>query len=313
MAARMNLVHVSKIFSVQRSETSTADLVEHQGLDPWVQWVGVHCGKPTTDMASAALVPLALKTFHKFGTAWPNRGYTWGAWGAMNAPLGDPSGCKFFMPDPWSFDKKATRPDFSLIFLNHIAHLQHQFWAIGDEQHPEMSLGLKMIDAMFAVLLGARSEGEALIVMNGLKQENIARRGFHVCRQINPDATLRAIGVEHGRVEQCMTHDAHVLFHTISSADAAQARLERCQLSGGHAAFFVERESPLQVFYQLAFEHRVAPSIELLCDDCTLRFDDLFQLILLTALGRMCHREMCSTMGSPCPSNSPITRCSTIY
>lgn len=115
--------------------------------------------------------------------------------------------------------------------------------------------------------------------MNGLKQENIAKRGFHVYRQINPDATLRAIGVEHRRVEQCMTHDAHVLFHTISSADAAQARLERCQLSDGHAAFFVERESPLQVFYQLAFEHRVAPSTELLCDDCTLRFYDLFQLI----------------------------------
>ena len=53
-----------------------------------------------------------------------------------------------------------------------------------------MSLGLKMIDAMFAVLLGARSEGEALIVMNGLKLENVARRGFHVYRQINPDATL---------------------------------------------------------------------------------------------------------------------------
>jgi hypothetical protein len=45
-----------------------------------------------------------------------------------------------------------------------------------------------MIDAMFAVLLGARSEGEALIVMNGLKRQNIARRPFHVYRQINPDA-----------------------------------------------------------------------------------------------------------------------------
>jgi hypothetical protein len=365
MAERMDLVHVSKIFSMQRAETSTADLVEHQGLDPWVQWVGVHCGKPTTEHGVRRLGATRTQNFPQIWHLVAQRGYTWGVWGAMNAPLGDPFGCKFFMPDPWSFDEEAyparlndllalpryaatnylemdrkeallsalrlirffappshwplltdfaartvralastspsvhtfstlfdylsvlyfsrlrrtSHPDFSLIFLNHIAHLQHQFWAVGDEQHPEMSLGLRMIDAMFGVLLGGRAAGEALIVMNGLKQENVARRGYHVYRQIHPDATLRAIGVEQGRVEQCMTHDAHVLFDTVDHADAAQARLERCELSDGHAAFFVERESPLQVFYQLAFEHQVAPSTELLCDDRTLRFYDLFQLI----------------------------------
>jgi hypothetical protein len=31
----------------------------------------------------------------------------------MNAPLGDPSGCKFFMPDPWSFDEKAYPADLN--------------------------------------------------------------------------------------------------------------------------------------------------------------------------------------------------------
>jgi hypothetical protein len=175
--------------------------------------------------------------------------------------------------------RRISHPDFSLIFLNQIAHLQHQFWAAGEEQHPEMLLGLRLIDAMFEILLGGREEGEALVVMNGLKQENVARKGFHVYRQINPDAILEAIGVQHGRVEQCMTHDAHILFKTVADADAAQARLERCRLSDDHAAFFVERESPLRVFYQLAFEHQVAPSTELLCGDHALRFYDLFQLI----------------------------------
>jgi hypothetical protein len=175
--------------------------------------------------------------------------------------------------------RRKSYPDFSLIFLNHIAHLQHQFWAVADEQHPEMALGLRMNDAMLGLLLGGRLEGEALVVMNGLKQENVARRGFNVYRQINPEATLTAIGVEYGRVEQCMTNDAHILFTTVHDADTAQARLERCRLSDGHAAFFVERESPLQVFYQTAFEHEVAPSTELICYDRVLDFYDLFQLI----------------------------------
>jgi hypothetical protein len=42
MAERMSLVHVRKTLSMRRAESSTSDLVEHQRLDPWVQWVGVH-------------------------------------------------------------------------------------------------------------------------------------------------------------------------------------------------------------------------------------------------------------------------------
>jgi hypothetical protein len=365
MAEQLKLLNTAKIFSMCKAETSTADLVEHQGLDPWVQWVGVHCGKPTTEHGIRRLGATRTQTLRQIWHLLAQHGYTWGVWGAMNAPLGNPLGCKFFMPDPWSFDEAAfphrlddllalpryvatnyleidrkkvmakglrllcffappshwplvadfaaemaralaatgpsvhafstlldylsvlyflrlrrkTRPDFSLIFLNHIAHLQHQFWVDGDEQHPEMALGLRLNDAMLGLLLAARSAGEALVVMNGLKQENVAKRGSHVYRQIDPRATLKAIGIEHGRVEQCMTNDAHILFRNMRDADNAQTRLERCRLSDGHRAFFVERESPVEVFYQLAFEHEVAGSTRLLCGDRALRFYDVFQLI----------------------------------
>jgi hypothetical protein len=365
MAERMNLAYIRKILSMKRAETSTVDLVEHQGLDPWVQWVGVHSGKPTTEHGVRRLGATRTQDFPQIWHKMAQRGFTWGVWGAMNAPLGNPFGCKFFMPDPWSFDEQAhpsplnhllalpryvatnylemdrkkallsalrlvrffappshwpliadfatatarafasirptvhtfftlfdylsvlcfvrlrqrSQPDFSLIFLNHIAHLQHQFWATGDNQHPEMALGLRMNDAMFNLLLAGRSAGDALIVMNGLRQEYVGQKGFHVYRQINPEATLESIGVNGGRVEQCMTHDAHILFGSVSDADEAQARLERCRLSDEHAAFFVERETPLQLFYQLAFEHKVKPATQLLCGDRAVRFYDIFQLI----------------------------------
>jgi hypothetical protein len=365
MAKQLNLLNVAKIFSMFKAETNTADLVEHQGLDPWVQWVGVHCGKPTTEHGIRRLGATRTQTSHQIWHLLAQHGYTWGVWGAMNAPLGNPLGCKFFMPDPWSFDEAAfphrlddflalpryvatnylemerkilmakglrllrffappshwplvagfaaemaralvatgpsvhafstlldylsvlyflrlrrkTRPDFSLIFLNHIAHLQHQFWTDGDEQHPGMMLGLRLNDAMLGLLLAARSAGEALVVMNGLRQKNVAKRGSHVYRQIDPRAILTAIGIERGRVEQCMTNDAHILFENMRDTDNAQMRLERCRLSDGHKAFFVERESPVEVFYQLAFEHEVASSTRLLCGDRTLRFYDVFQLI----------------------------------
>ena len=68
----MELVHVSRILSMQRAETSTADLAEHQGARSVGSVGRVHRVSRQLNMASAALVPLALKVFHKFGISWPN-------------------------------------------------------------------------------------------------------------------------------------------------------------------------------------------------------------------------------------------------
>jgi len=134
-------------------------------------------------------------------------------------------------------------PDFSVIFLNHIAHLQHQFWHRGDKPHPEMRLGLMLADAMMEILLRERATDEAFILMNALKQKNVSGDGFHVYRQKNPQDAIYAIGIRRGRVEQCMTHDATILFTNKADADKALELLQSCFLSDGHKAFFVERQA----------------------------------------------------------------------
>ena len=65
MAEQLKLLNTAKIFSMCKAETSTADLVEHQGLDPWVQWVGVHCGKPTTERGIRRLGATRTQTFRQ--------------------------------------------------------------------------------------------------------------------------------------------------------------------------------------------------------------------------------------------------------
>ncbi len=147
--------------------------------------------------------------------------------------------------------------NLSIIFLNHIADLQHQFWTPGTEPHPEMKLGLQLSDAMMGLLLADRKPGEGFLLMNGLKQENVAGKGFYVYRQRNPQSAIEQMGIKGGRVEQCMTHDANILFTNSDDADRAFAILDRCMLSDGHKAFYVERSDPLSVFYQLAFDTRL--------------------------------------------------------
>ena len=364
-SARMPLPNLMKIIGMRHAQTTTRDEVEHQGLDPWVQWVGVHTGRPTSEHGIRRLGVTSAQAHPQIWQVVGERGFKWGVWGAMNAPMGSARGCQFFMPDPWSYEEKAypdylndllalpryaatnyleinrkhafaaalklarfflppdrwllaakaagrlakacaaaganvhtfttlfdyisvlyftqlrrkNAPDFSLIFLNHIAHLQHQFWVEGDELDPNMALGLRLADEMMGLLLQSRTEGEGLIVVNGMRQLKVAGKGFHVYRQRNPQRAIEGLGVIGGRAEQCMTHDAHIIFDEDAAAERAEEILRSCKLSDGHDAFFVERESARHIFYQLAFDHQVSDDAFITGARGRLRFGDLFELI----------------------------------
>lgn len=361
---RLNLANIRTLLTLNHGETTTEDKVEHQGLDPWVQWVNVHCGRPSSTHNVKRLGETAGQRLPQIWTALGETGHTWGVWGAMNAPRQDAPGCQFFFPDPWSFEEDAypaslnhllslprymsknylapdalavigkalrfaarllapdmmrtfvqfaqpmlaqaararlsihaltvlldylsvlvfvdlrrkTKPDFSLIFLNNIAHLQHQFWHAGDAIHHEMEFGLRLTDTMLGCLMADLAEDESLIVMNGLKQKNVEGRGICVYRQKQPQAMIDQLGVVGGHVEQCMTNDAHILFHDSAAADDAEERLRQCTLSDGAHAFYVERLSPTRVFYQTEFEHEVANDASLVRGDTRIPFSDLFEL-----------------------------------
>lgn len=363
-AAEMPLPNLRRLLALSRAETSTEDAVEHQGLDPWVQWVGVHTGQPTSEHGVRRLGLTAGQTDRQIWQDLGRRGHRWGVWGAMNAPRGTAPGCGFFMPDPWSFEERAfpeplndllalprysatnyleidrkaalaavlrlvryflpptrwatvmrtigaltrslgqpgpnvhtfstlfdyvsvlvfgelrrrQRPDFSLIFLNHIAHLQHQFWGRGPLD-ANMRFGLRMSDVMIGQLLDDRQPGEAILVANGMRQKNVAGEGYHVYRQTQPQRAIDRLGVIGGRVEQCMTHDAHILFAEPGNADAAMRILASCTLPDGEPVFYVERVNPTKIFYQLDFDHEVPAGTVVRGPSGTLPFNQLFELV----------------------------------
>ena len=76
-----------------------------------------------------------------------------------------------------------------------------------------------------------------------------------------------------------MTHDATIIFGDKADADRAVELLDRCSLSDGHKTFFVERQAPDRVFYQLAFEHKVDPETTIVCGNYSQPFFDVFQSV----------------------------------
>lgn len=174
--------------------------------------------------------------------------------------------------------RRTTRPHFTLIFLNNIAHLQHQFWRRGDTIHPEMEIGLRLTDRMLGLLLDDLAPNEAMIVMNGLKQKNVEGEGFCVYRQKNPQRMMGQFGLP-GVVEQCMTHDAHVLCSSKEDADRVESVLQSCRLSSAaRPAFYVERVADLAVFYQIDFDHEIAPDEAFLVGNQKLPASELIEL-----------------------------------
>jgi hypothetical protein len=364
-AAEMNLPNLKRLLALEHAQTTTEDEVEHQGLDPWVQWVGVHTGQPTSEHNIRRLGLTTVQTDRQIWQELGRRGHRWGVWGVMNGPRGEAPGCDFFMPDPWSFEERAypealndllalprysatnyleidrkaalaaalrlvryflpptrwptamrtvtklvrslgdaganvhtfstlfdyvsvlvfselrgrQRPDFSLIFLNHVAHLQHQFWNREGPLDPNMRFGLRIADEVVGMLLDSRQPGEAILFANGMRQRNVVGEGFYVYRQTHPQRAIDGLGVVGGRVEQCMTHDAHILFDDAANADRAMQILAACKLPDGAGVFYVERVHPTKLFYQLAFDNEVSGDTMIQGPAGAVRFGELFELI----------------------------------
>jgi hypothetical protein len=177
--------------------------------------------------------------------------------------------------------RRQDAPQFSLVFLNSIAHLQHHHWRDSPRLGNELRHGLQAIDRVLGMLFESRGEAEALIVMNALTQKNVSKDGPLVgYRQINPVRFLKAIGLEHARVEQLMTNDAHVFFETRAERDQAVGVLEQVQING-KPLFQAEPDPDLahKLFYQIVFWDELARDVCLSINDRRIFFFEHFDIL----------------------------------
>ena len=363
------LRNISKIIELPRAITTTDDLIEHRGLDPWVQWVSVHTGMTLSEHGVMRLGDASFKLQHpQLWERLSDMGVTTGIWGAMNATRGNSPTCKFFLPDPWTFgesaypdqlndllalpryysknylnvskrsflalslrilkfvlgsgaliniakqipfmvkgllrnglnnailfilfdlisttlflvQKKKSKPQFSLIFLNSIAHIQHHSWHITNPMSADLKFALQSIDRIAGSLLGSLSENEALIVMNGLTQRNVTAEPLKIMyRQIDPAGFMKSAGLAFERVEQLMTFDGHVFFHTQADRDLAATVLQVVRIEGKPLFQVVpDEKNPLQLFYQVDFWEPLEADVTILINGKHLQFFNEFQAVV---------------------------------
>ncbi len=366
-AKELNLKNILYFFNLNHSETYTNEKKEHQGLDPWVQWVSIHTGKP---FSQHKVKRLGQTSSQKEEQIWERifkvSSLKWGVWGAMNAPLGDKEGIGFFLPDPWSFEEKAYpdslnnflsfpkymsknylstnkiqliisgfktlsfmlansgrgikrkifsklfkafylsginvhslntildyinclyfiefkekyKTQFSIIFLNHIAHLQHHFWNKDQEISNQMKFGLFICDEILGELKNNICSKESIILLNGLKQKNVSKKGFFVYRQKEPINFIKIICPIACQVQQNMTNDATLIFKNSRDTLTAQKFLKEIKLKYKKCnLLFVERIEENKLFIQIEIEEKIGKNEKIILRRNIINFYDHIELV----------------------------------
>jgi hypothetical protein len=368
-AEKLDLPHLKRLCSLAQTSIWTEDTYESDFLEPWVQWVSVHTGVPSSVHKIKHLGDVPRLESKQIWELLSERGITSGVWGAMNASRRNANLCRFFLPDPWTASedafpdelnslldpvrylsknylnrsswtllkkvgkllkllfakglgptllketiklpfrlfryrfkhfvfisladylytclfliyRKQENPDFSLLFLNSIAHLQHHHWH-GQEltQNEPLTYGFKVLDKILKLLFDSLGENETFVVANALSQKNTNdEKPWILYRQMDQTSFLKTVGIRFERVESHMTHDAHIYFATEQDAQQAKKSLEGARIEG-QPLFLVESysEQPNKLFYRICFTDEVVPDVKFTIHGKDYRFFDSFKPIV---------------------------------
>ena len=101
------LKHVEEVLNWKHARTWTSDEYETGFLEPWVQWVSVHTGVPSSEHGVKNLGDVPNLAEDQIWERWSRRGLSSIVWGVMNGNRRNAENCRIFIPDPWTFSESA--------------------------------------------------------------------------------------------------------------------------------------------------------------------------------------------------------------
>ena len=106
-SSEMDLPNIRKLLLMNRTETFSVDKHEFHGLDPWLQWVSIHCGSTSKVHGLLRNGESGMLKLPQIWEVLDGKGISSGLWGLMNARRGRTEHCRFFLPDPWTYDSNS--------------------------------------------------------------------------------------------------------------------------------------------------------------------------------------------------------------
>ncbi len=175
---------------------------------------------------------------------------------------------------------RRTRPDFSVLFMNSLAHLQHHKWTDEEGLSDEMAIAFGIFDQALGILFDALSDEPVWLVANAFSQHCTYANNEYLYRQRNPERFLQQCGVRFERVEQAMTNDGHLFFATEQDCQQARTILDSAHI-GGMPAFHVDASAAdnKRLFFQFIRWEPIPDDATLTINDRDLPFHGLFEKV----------------------------------
>ena len=101
---------------------------------------------------------------------------------------------------------KKNKPEFTILFLNSVAHFQHNHW--NEEKHQKIFF--KLLDTICLELISLEKKFNSKLIFNGFSQKKI--KDEYILRPINPNRLLKNLGIKFQRLEQNMTNGGMIFF-----------------------------------------------------------------------------------------------------
>ena len=175
---------------------------------------------------------------------------------------------------------KKTKPDFAVLFLNSLAHLQHHKWTIEDGLSQEMKIAFALFDDILGIIFDIIPPDQPIIIANAFTQYCSYDQNEFLYRQKNPEKFLQTADIIFNRVEQAMTNDGHVFFDTPEAAQKAAEILSGTTVNG-KKVFYVEddKKIPEKIFFQVILWDQLEENSLLVINGKTIPFFDLFDRV----------------------------------
>ena len=138
-------------------------------------------------------------------------------------------------------EKKKT--NFNLIFLNSLAHFQHNNW-----DKPELEkFYFEYTDKIAAIILELKSLHNAIILTNGFSQKKINKK--FMIRNKNPEKFIKFLNFKYQKVQTNMTNGGMIFFNSDVDKFAALNKLKSLRLFG--CKFIKTEIKKKSIYYEL--------------------------------------------------------------
>lgn len=175
---------------------------------------------------------------------------------------------------------RKYKPEFAVLFLNSLAHLQHHKWTKKNELSEEMKITFLLFDKLLGIVFSVLEDNQPILVANAFSQYCSFDENEFLYRQKNPEKFLQCVNISFEKVEQAMTNDGHVFFNSVTEAINAVEILENAKIDDV-PLFHVDYDASdeLKVFFQVAVWKDLEENTILRINGKDIYFFDVFERI----------------------------------